>query len=229
MKKFILICVCMGIVSVDSQCRLKDTFAKIGAALGISKARIPDRFKPSETWSHPTTLLHGSPDTGIDILRPKPLDNRCNGRPILFATQHFGLAAVFMQKHQGRFACGRLPNDEIFYLTNDKKGCIMEDHGGAIYVVPSSTFFCEAHISLGVDEWISYAAVRPLATFVFASALDAMLDFGVKVYFVDNATYSRYWRLTSCCAEWMAFFRSLRPLTRSQLEKERAALGIEVS
>lgn len=231
MKKKLLFFVCFSLLSMDTQCnKLGNVFARIGAAFGISGSRrIPDRFKPADTWAHPATLLHGSPDNSIDILRPKPLGNRCKGRPILFATHHLGLAATFMLKHKGRFACGRLPNGDIFYMTNDKKRCIAEDQGGAIYVVPSATFFCEAHVSLGVDEWISYSAIRPLAKFPFPSVLEAMLDFNVKIYFVDNETNYRYWHLSSSEDEWTMFFERLQPLTKKQLTMERASLGIDVS
>lgn len=231
MKKKLLILVCLSLLSMETQCnKFGNAFAKIGTALSISGSRrIPDRFKPADTWAHPATLFHGSPENSIDILRPKPLGNRCKGQPIIFATHHIGLAATFMLKHKGKFACGRLPNGDIFYMTNDKRRCIAEDQGGTIYVVPSATFFCEAHVSLGVDEWISYSAIRPLAKFSFPSVLDAMLDFNVKIYFADNETYYRYWHLSSSEDEWVAFFKHLQPLTKKQLAEERAAFGIAIA
>jgi hypothetical protein len=224
MKKKLSIILCLGLLSTTSECRFFKTLSRLGAALGISRNKIPDRYKPSETWLHPNTLFHGSSNIAIDVIRPKAVGNRCKGKPIVFATHHIALASLFMLKHEGRFACGRLPNDEIFYLTDNKRQCIMEDQGGAIYVVPASSFFCEAHVSLGVDEWISYGSISPLAKFEFPSALDAILDFGVKVYFVDGHTYARYWRLGSSDAEWMAFFKHLKPLTKEQLAVERAAI-----
>ena len=224
MKKLLIIVVGIGLFTSESECGIARVLSKIGAALGISRNKIPERYRPFETWMHPNALFHGSTFTNIDIIKPKSVGSRCKGKPIVFATHQIALASLFMLNHEGKFACGRLPNDEIFYLTDDKRRCIMEDHEGAIYVVPASSFFCEAYISLGVDEWISYAAIKPLSRFVFPSALDAILDFGVKVYFVDGHTYARYWRLGSSEAEWMAYFKHLKPLTKAQLAIERAAI-----
>lgn len=226
MKKLLIISLCIGLLSTPSDCGLMSKLSKIGAALGVtSSSSIPDKFKPCETWLYPNTLFHGSTNTEIDIIRPKPLGTRCKGQPIVFASHHIALASLFMLKHHGKFACGRLPNGDIFYMTDDKRRCILEDRGGAIYVVPAATFFCEAHVSLGVDEWITYAAVKPLAHFIFSSALDAILDFGVKVYFVDNNTYAHYWQLGPSNDEWAAFFRPLHPLTKLQLATERASMN----
>ena len=230
MKKYLMVLLSLGLFYPYAECgRLKRAFARISAALGLSRSRIPDKFRPSETWLHPNTLFHGSPCMDIEIIQPKQLDNRCNGRPIVFASHHIGLASLFMLKHRGKFACGRLPNERLFYMTDDKKGCILNDKGGAIYVVPSASFFCEAHVSLGTDEWLSYSSIEPLYKFVFPSALDAILDFGVRVYFVDASTYARYWRLGSSDKEWLSFFKHLQPLTKEQLALERAFFGIKKS
>lgn len=226
MKKIIIILLCVGLLGGSTQCREMSTLSKIGAALGFTRApSIPDKFKPCETWLHPNTLFHGSPQIDIDIIRPKPLGSRCKGQPIVFASHHIALASLFMLKHHGKFACGRLPNGDIFFMTDDKRRCILEDHGGAIYIVPATTFFCESHVSLGVDEWMSYGAIRPLTKFIFPSALDAILDFGVKVFFVDGDTYARYWQLGSSNDAWTAFFKTLKPLTKDQLASERVLLS----
>jgi hypothetical protein len=125
-----------------------------------------------------------------------------------------------MLKHQGKFACGRFSNGDIFFMTNNKRRCMLEDHGGAIYMVSSNSFLCEPYEGLGLDEWISYGSVEPLAKFVFPSALDAMLSMGVKIYFVDDSTYARYWQTGSSDAEWNAFFKPLRSITKEQLARE---------
>ena len=226
MKKYLIISLCVGLLNTAIHGRLISRLSKIGAALGITRSNsIPDRFRPDETWLHPNTLFHGSPYTDIEMIKPKSLANRCKGQPIVFASHHIGLASLFMLKHHGKFACGRLPNGDIFYMTDDKRRCITEDHGGAIYVVSATTFFCEAHVSLGVDEWISYAAVKPLSKFTLSSALEAILEFGVKVYFVDKHTYAEYWRLGSGERGWNAFFKPLKPCTKEQLASERALLA----
>ena len=224
MKKLLILSLCFSLMGNASHCSVMNRLAKIGAAFGIGSDPIPDKFKPRETWLYPNTLFHGSMHKDIEIIKPKTLGTRCKGRPIVFASHHIALASLFMLKHHGKFACGRLPDGNIFYITDNKRQCILDDQPGAIYVVPAESFFCEAHVSLGVDEWISYGAIKPLAKFVFQSALDAILDFGVKVYFVDSTTYARYWRLSSSNDEWSAFFKPLASLTKAQLVSERTVL-----
>ncbi len=224
MKRLAILTVSMYLMVPSTNCSIETKFSKVAAALGFGSSRtVPDTLKPCQTWLNPHTLFHGSPTMNLEVINPKPLGTRCHAQPIVFASQHIALAALFMLKHQGKFACGRLPSGDVFYLTEDTKRCIRDDHGGAIYVVSSATFFCQTQISLGLDEWISYAALRPLAKFTFPSALEAILDFGVKVYCVDSCTYAQYWRLRSDNDEWTAFFGRLSPMTKAQLALERTS------
>jgi len=215
------------LVPFSIQSGIIDRLAKVGAALGIVNSRkVPDKFKPSQALLHPHILFHGSPHQDLTMITPHRLDTRGHGHPIIFASHHIAMASLFMLKHKGKFACGRLPSGDIFFMTNDKRQCILDDQGGAIYLLPSDSFFCEPYESLGLDEWISYGSVKPLTKFSFPSAIDAMLAMGVKIYFVDDNTYTRYWRTGSSDAEWNAFFKPLRCLTKEQLARERIDLKV---
>jgi hypothetical protein len=215
------------VVSFPVESGIRDRLAKIGAALGIVNSRkIPKRFKPSQALLYPHILFHGSPYQDLTLITPHRLDTRGHGHPIIFASHHIAMASLFMLKHKGKFACGRLSGGDIFYMTNDKRRCILEDQGGAIYLLSSDSFFCEPYESLGLDEWISYGSIKPLLKFIFPSALDAMLSMGVKIYFVDDSTYARYWRTGTSDAEWTAFFKPLRHLTQEQLDRERLELKV---
>jgi len=215
------------LIPFSMQSGIRDRLAKVGAALGIvGSRRVPDKFKPSQALLYPHILFHGSPRQDLTMIMPHKLDMRCHGRPIVFASHHIAMASIFMLKHKGKFACGRLPCGDIFFMTNDKRSCILEDQGGAIYLLPSGSFFCEPYESLGLDEWISYEAIKPLTKFTFSSALDAMLSMGVRIYFVDDSTYARYWRIGSSDTEWNAFFKPLHYLTKEQLARDRFELKI---
>ena len=44
---------------------------------------------------------------------------------------------------------------------------------------------------MGEFEWISRQSIKPTEKVVYESALDAMIDNGVQVYFVDKETFEK--------------------------------------
>ena len=63
-----------------------------------------------------------------------------------------------------------------------------EDHGGVIYELPSDTFVHEIRGG-AKDEWTSRVSVKPTGKTEYKSALEAMLEHGVQVYFVDKSIF----------------------------------------
>lgn len=58
-----------------------------------------------------------------------------------------------------------------------------------MYAFPSDTFEYDPHKGMGDKEWTSRKSVKPLSEVRYASALDAMIENGVQVYFVDKKTF----------------------------------------
>lgn len=76
-------------------------------------------------------------------------------------------------------------------VIRDKKHYMKRDKGGSIYKFSSDSFTCHPHKGMGEDEWISKEPVTPLEKTDYESALEAMIENGVQVFFVDRKTFNR--------------------------------------
>ena len=74
-------------------------------------------------------------------------------------------------------------------ISNEERFRLM-DKGGAIYSLPSDNFSVEDK-EQHPDEWTSKKAIQPTEKIEFDSALDAMLDHKVQVYFTDKDTLTK--------------------------------------
>lgn len=78
-----------------------------------------------------------------------------------------------------------------YHVISDRERYIRADKGGAIYYLDSVSFECDESQDDSSDEWTSTSAVIPIDKEVYASGLQAQLDYGVQIYFVDTDTYRR--------------------------------------
>lgn len=140
------------------------------------------------TKEKPTFLYHGSAHKNIKELEPRNKSVRDpNEGPVVFATPELALAAIFMTKkvvESGKF-------DDIPYaiIIDQKESFIKNNKGGHIYIVPSSSFQNDPSKGLGEYEWVSKEKVEPLQKIEYLSSLDAMIENGVQVYFIDETTH----------------------------------------
>lgn len=147
------------------------------------KETLPNKEKPK-------FLYHGSAHKNIEELEPRNKSVRDdNEGPVVFATQELSLAAIFMAektKNIGFFGdvpyCVILASREEF-ARNDK--------GGHIYVVPSDNFETDPKKGLGDYEWTSKGKVKVTEKIEYASVLEAMIENGAQVYFVDHDIYKK--------------------------------------
>jgi hypothetical protein len=72
---------------------------------------------------------------------------------------------------------------EVIMIISDRKRFEAEDKGGAIYFVSKDNFSYIKDKSLGLYEWTSNKPAKPILQINFPSALKAMEQLGVKVYF----------------------------------------------
>jgi hypothetical protein len=111
--------------------------------------------------------------------------------PVVFATPHLALAAIFMVKRDNSWTkIASYRGGPWLLVCSDKERFMKLDHGGAIYCLSAEAFSYDPDKGLGVNEWVSRKPVKPLYKFEFDLGLDAMLALGVQVFFVDKETFS---------------------------------------
>ncbi|MEK7201733.1 MAG: hypothetical protein AAB737_03805 [Patescibacteria group bacterium] len=145
----------------------------------------------------PVVLYHGSSNREISEFKPRtekvrdPLEG-----PRVFATNDKRMASVFIAGTDDSWANSGMYNEIPYLVISDRDRFVKLDEGGTIYHLPSDSFETDPNKGLGEIEWTSGESVEPLHREEHHTALEAMLEHGVQVYFVDPATYQA-WRTAS--------------------------------
>lgn len=148
-----------------------------------------DQLTP-EIKEKPKTLYHGSRHKNIEELEPRRKSHRDPEEgELIFATQDLALATIFMASGLCPTDSGRFGNTPYVIFRESREKFIENDYGGHIYILPSDTFTTDRNKGLGTYEWTSQKKVKPLDKIEFTSALDAMLENGVQVYFADEEIF----------------------------------------
>jgi hypothetical protein len=145
--------------------------------------------------SHPPMLYHGSANRQISEFKPtaKYVRDRAEG-PVIFATPEFAFATCFLVETNdswvniGRFSENGT-NDPLHVIISSRERFVELDHGGAVYSLPPDSFTYDKNLGMGDTEWISKVSVKPTGKQEYRSGLRAMIDAGVRVYFVDTDTF----------------------------------------
>lgn len=134
----------------------------------------------------PTILYHASPDKNIDELEPRNKTVRDpNEGPVLFAARDKAAAMKnLFESNDSWTHQAKVNGVHVMLIAQERDKFIASDKGGACYELSGEQFFCDS--SKKPLEWTSKTNVKPLSKEVFGSALDAMIDHGVQVYFVDE-------------------------------------------
>ncbi len=150
-------------------------------------------FYKNDTFIKPRILFHASKDKNIKLLEPREIKRRSKDEgAVIFSTPHIGFASIFMSRHDDRWTkSGSFDSGSFYLICKDKDRFIKEDDGGAIYCLPSDCFYADCCKGMGISEWVSKEAVKPLHKLEFDSTLDAMMSFGVQVYFVDEKIFDQ--------------------------------------
>lgn len=139
----------------------------------------------------PRYLYHASSNKNILMFEPRAMSVRdVNEGPVVFASSDKILSSIFIVKTDDSWCESGLFNGIHYFLCNDKKRFIQTDHGGAIYKLSSDNFTTDPLKGLGSREWVSKNSVKVLEKELYDSGLEAMLDFGVQVYFVDKTMFN---------------------------------------
>jgi hypothetical protein len=155
------------------------------------------QLSPEPEPRKPSVLYHASRETDIEEFEPRndktrdPLDG-----PVVFATPDKAYATCFLVPTDdswvsiGRWADDGAPGPWTV-IVSDRQRFEGLDRGGVIYSLPSRSFSYHPERNMGETEWTSSVPVRPIAREQFESGLQAMKAAGVRVYFVDQATFDQ--------------------------------------
>lgn len=141
----------------------------------------------------PPVVYHGSTDKNIEKFEPRStkVRDRAEG-PKVFATSDKRMASVFIAGVDDSWGNSGMTDGVPYMVISDRQRFEEIDTGGAIYHLPSDTFTTDPHKGLGEIEWTSGGSVEPIDREEHESALDAMLNYGVQVFFVDVETYRTF-------------------------------------
>jgi hypothetical protein len=138
----------------------------------------------------PQFLYHGSAHRDIAELEPRNNGFRDPDEgPVVFATQELSLATIFMA--EGNVKSGKFNDVTFAAILDSKEEFIKNDKGGHVYIVRSDSFECDPAKGLGEYEWISREKIKPEKVIEYPSVLEAMMETGVQVYFIDTEVRER--------------------------------------
>ena len=134
----------------------------------------------------PSALYHGSSNREIARFEPRSEKVRDPQEgPKVFATSDKRMASAFIVGADDSWANSGMHNGVPYLVISDRQRFEQLDQGGAIYHLPPDTFETDPNKGLGTVEWTSSESVEPFHKEEHQSALEAMLEQGVQVYFVD--------------------------------------------
>lgn len=138
----------------------------------------------------PEVLYHGSPDENIEIFEPHvSYGSGEQFGKLVYATHDLATATIFLAQHKKVMSSGHFGGISYVLITDSREEFIKMDQGGCIYILPSETFTTEKGRGMGEFEWASPVPVKPIKKVKYPSALKAMLENEVQIYFIDDITY----------------------------------------
>ncbi|MCL5090756.1 MAG: hypothetical protein M1514_01965, partial [Patescibacteria group bacterium] len=142
-----------------------------------------------ETEAKHLFFFHGSTDRNIEEFQPEKGQYQLRGeKPAVFATSFLEVAIAFMRTKVCPGVDQKIDNGKTWHVViSDKEKFLENDHGGAVYFLPPETFILNPQAKLvGDSEYISAQSVKPIKKVEYPSSLEAMLQIGINVYFVDR-------------------------------------------
>ncbi len=140
----------------------------------------------------PTVLYHASSNRNIEILEPRAETVRDeNEGPVVFASSDKANVTKFLVPTDDSWTRKMRFGDTHVHVIRDRKRYEELDKGGAIYHLSPDGFSLDQTKVGGKNEWTSNTSVTPTEKEEYESGLEAQLDNGVQVYFVDEETFNR--------------------------------------
>ena len=134
----------------------------------------------------PPFLYHGSVAGNIQSFIPRGAKNRPAEPPAVYATPYLEIAIQSMANAYASNG-GILDGRRFVCIPMTRKEFEQKDTGGSVYALPSETFTINNSGGGfgGSMEWVSTETVTPSSQQHYPSLLQALLQQGVEVYFVD--------------------------------------------
>jgi hypothetical protein len=147
----------------------------------------------------PAVLYHASQDKDVKEFEPRAETFRDEKEgPVVFATPDKRFASMFLVPKTTDSWCQKSvftdpENGKSIHvmIISDKEKFEKLDKGGAIYSLPSDTFQTDLTKSTKSREWTSREVVEPTDKTEYKSGLQAMIENGVMVYFIDQQTFEK--------------------------------------
>lgn len=133
----------------------------------------------------PSVLYHASSRSDIEEFEPRAEKTRDpNEGPVVFASPDKASVTRFLVPTNDSWTQISSFHKVHTIIISDEARFRALDKGGTVYALSSDTFNLtdEKHHP---DEWTSRKAVRPKEKIEYPSALEAMLDQSVQVFFVN--------------------------------------------
>lgn len=159
----------------------------------MKKLLSNEKIAGQEKTEKPPIIYHGSSTPDLEELRPKAERIRDDKEgPVIFGTADKEFASMFLGPRPDDSWSSKGSLGEAYYiLIGDEERYRREDKGGVIYELPGEVF--EHDSTRGMKtEWVAKKSIAPLKKQQYSSALDAMIESGVQVYFVDEKTLQKF-------------------------------------
>lgn len=140
----------------------------------------------------PPVLYHASRDPDITQFEPRAESIRDkNEGPVVFGTPELALATMFLVDTSDSWTTKGRFGETCCHVISDRERFSKADKGGWIYRLPSESFTTDLTKGMRKLEWTSRQPVIPIDQTAYKSGLEAMIEQGVQVYFVDKDTFKK--------------------------------------
>lgn len=163
----------------------------------LGDEELADKFEMEDLtekqFEKPKVLYRGLREKNIQESSPSfntKIRDKNEGQ-VVFVTPDKAFAMMFLvpEADDSWTIKGRI-NGQYYTVIADKEIYKKLDKGGSVYEIRNlDDFYCDKNKGMGECEWISRKSVEHASEEQFDSALKAMIDSGVKVYFVDKETF----------------------------------------
>jgi hypothetical protein len=155
--------------------------------------KFDQKLNKIEKQEKPEFLYHASSNKNISEFEPRKEKVRDPEEgSVVFATPDLALASAFLMKELDDSWSHKGNIDGVSYVAiNDRDLFNKLDKGGAIYKLPGNSFSCDIKKGMGELEWTTKECVSPVDKVEYSSVLEAMLNNGLQVYFVDKDAFNK--------------------------------------
>lgn len=147
----------------------------------------------TEQREKPAFVYHASEQQGVEEFEPRSESVRDpNEGPVVFATPDRAYALQFLVPGDNRDSKrGYYNGIPTIVIRGSLDDFVQRDKGGYLYQLPSETFDFDPTKPMGNREWTSRASVKPIQSEHCPSTIDALIEAGVQVYFVNDAMFAK--------------------------------------